>query len=268
MEQGRLADLDHVGLAHHGHRGRARLPGDEGHLAEQRVLEQVGNVLGPLRAVHEDAQLAACDQEERIANIPLPHDQMAVLEAQDGERTRHRDERFLRQLGEKRQRVVLLLVADVDREIEGGAHGVLGGVQQRLGGGAAAGVELGAGIDGRGTDGEAGQIRRTRGVGLDQQGLDVLDGVAELDQGVAGDQRRQRVAGANVVDSHRPVDLDRVIMRPRLDEHVRDQGAHLVVEGNCFENVLVDRESTRVIPLLAQDSRLGPGLTQGGDHGQ
>ena len=42
-----FADLDDVGLAHHGHRGRARLPGDESHLAEQVFSNKRATSLGP-----------------------------------------------------------------------------------------------------------------------------------------------------------------------------------------------------------------------------
>ena len=189
VHESRLADLDDIRRTHHCHRSRTRLARDERHLSEQRVLEQVRDILRTLGRFHEHAQLAARHEEKRFTRIALAHDHVAIFEAQDGERARHRGERFPRQLREKRQRVILLLVAHENRKIQRCTQRLLGGVLKRFGMSAITHVELRAGIYRRRPNGEPRELRRTRGVGLYQESFDLLDRLPQLHERLARHQR-------------------------------------------------------------------------------
>ena len=171
----------------------------------------MGDILGTVRCVHKDTQFAAGDEKERIPHLPLAHDYVAILKAQDRERARDRHERFLRQLGKEGKRMVLLLVANEYGQIQGRAQGVLGRMLKGFGMASIASLEFGFGIDRRGTNRKTCQLRRSRGISLDEQLLNVFDGLSEPNQGLASHQRRQGMACADVVDGDCAIDLGRIV---------------------------------------------------------
>src|ERR1017187_1299884 len=74
------------------------------------------------------------------------------------------------------------------------------------------------------------------------------------------------MASADVVNGHCAIHLGGNVHGASFREDVRDERPNLVVEGNRRQNALVDGEGAREVALLAQESCLGSGFTQGGDH--
>jgi len=74
----------------------------------------------PSRCVDKNPQLATGHQEERVARIALPHDYLAVGQTEHGQRAQHRRKRLGAKIGKEGQRVILLLIAHEDREIDRG----------------------------------------------------------------------------------------------------------------------------------------------------
>jgi len=103
--------------------------------------------------------------------------------------------------------------------------------------------------------------RRTRGVGLDQQGKDVVHRLAQLAESIGRHDGRQGVAGANIVDGHASVDFGRRVGLPCFRQHVRDGKPGLVVKWERGQNSLVCAQGVWVIAIAAETTRFVPGLT-------
>ena len=174
VAQRRLADPDDVGLARCDHRGGTRLASDERHFSEERVLEQARHILFPSRRVDNHTQLAARHQEERVACISLPHDILAVAQTEHGERAQHRLKRLGAHLGQEGQRMILLLVAHENREIERGLVRLFDDMSWGTGVGDIPDFQHGRRIDRGWTYRKTRKLGRTRSVGSDQEGLDVV----------------------------------------------------------------------------------------------
>ena len=118
LTSSRSASSDHLD------RRRARLVGQERHLAEQRPLEQAGQLdragrsAGHRLSARDHPHLARGDEVEGRPGLALAEDHVAVARAQQTRHPHRRREQLRRQLGEEGDRQELLRVLDEDREIE------------------------------------------------------------------------------------------------------------------------------------------------------
>ena len=112
----RAIDLEQVGLADDLDRRRARLLGDERHLAEQRALVQARRARRPCcgRRARPRAPRRR-DEVEGRAQLALPDHDLAVDGADQAQRLDRRRKHLARQLGEERHRQELLRVLDERR---------------------------------------------------------------------------------------------------------------------------------------------------------
>jgi len=122
----------------------------------------------------------------------LTHDQLPVGEAQHGQRAQHGRKRLGAQLGQEGQRVILLLIAHEHREIERGLARLFHDVRQRTGVANIPDFQHGRWIDRCRAYRKTRKQWRTRGVGLDQQGEDVVHRLAQLAESIGRDDGRQR----------------------------------------------------------------------------
>ncbi len=234
-------ELDEVCLADHGHRGRARLMAEQGHLAKHRVLTKLRQVALATQPVGiEDPHATGGDQKEALPRLAFADRELAIGHAAHDQGREHPAKGGLAQAGEQGNRVQGFWEF---RKAIGAGGSANGGQPNQIRGRTC--LQVGSGslgtrlrqVDARGKFPDE---RAFRAVVHDQTGEQVLGRIAVALENLRDDQRAQWVPGLHRVPGGRPKDLAGRLYLTESGHAVGDAYARFVIERMGRHNRVVD----------------------------